>query len=214
MHDLSLIATGAITFLQNNGFNFDQCFTEGVQYLSREEAECAKQSAYDRFDNKTVFADLQLKETDVESLDFVRRVREAIVNWRKGSTVSLEITSETGKKEQRLLPTISRFEKRLVHQLVRAEFQDLISVGRADFIKIIDFDANREADNIKRMKTRVKESIIRQKGFGWIIEALARGSIDSIDPMYFARNANGKHIFGTEQIMGKRLPWASFIAVL
>ena len=114
------------------------------------------------------------------------------MSWRQTKTVSLIITSDTGLKEQRTIPAISRFEKRLVHQLVRAEFQDLVSMGRADCVKIMDFDANREADNVKRLKSRVKESIVKQTGFRWVIEALARGSIDPIDPVYFARNPGGK----------------------
>jgi poly(A)-specific ribonuclease len=95
----------------------------------------------------------------------------------------LEVTSHTGLKEQPLIPTISRFEKRLVHQLVRAEFTDLVSMGRADCIRIIRYDPVREADNVKRMKNRVKESIAKQTGFRWVFEALARdGDIREVDP--------------------------------
>lgn len=183
--------TGAVEFLLKNNFQIDLPFTRGVQYLSREEANQAKQMAYDRVDKKNIVEDLQLRDTDVDSLDFVRRVREAVTKWKASNGLSLEITTHTGLKEQPIVPVISRFEKRLVHQLVRAEFPDLVSIGRSDCIKIIDYDADREAENKRRMKSRVKEQIVKQTGFRWIIEALCGGSIDSIDPMCFAKNPQG-----------------------
>jgi poly(A)-specific ribonuclease len=183
--------TGAISFLLSHGFDFHLPFTKGVQYLSKEEAHLAKQMAYDRLDKKTVIEDLQLKETEVDSLDFMRRVREAIKEWKAGNSLSLDITTHTGMPEQPAVSTITRFEKRLVHQLVRAEYPDLVSMGRSDCIKIINYDEEREADNTRRLKNRVKESIARQIGFRWIIEALTGGKIDSINPIYLAKNSSG-----------------------
>lgn len=184
--------SGACTFLLNNGFDLGAPFANGVQYLSREEAERAKQLAWDRLDKKKPIEDLQLKAEDVDSLDFLRRIREAITKWRASSTSYLEVTTHTGFKEQQLVPAISRFEKRLVHQLVRAEFPDLVSMGRADCVRIIDFDPVREADNTRRIKSRIKEQIIRQTGFRWVFEALAQGgNVDRADPLYVARSDTG-----------------------
>jgi poly(A)-specific ribonuclease len=183
--------TGAIAFLMNNGFQMELPFTKGVQYLSREEAEKAKQHAYDRADKKNIVADLQLKDEDVDSLDFVRRTREAIVKFQDSNSRSLEITTHTGLKEQPRVAVISRFEKRLVHQLVRAEFPDLVSIAKADCIMIKDFDPIREADNAARQKRYARERITKATGFRWIFEALAQGDISPIDPFYFAHNPNG-----------------------
>ncbi|KAF2875370.1 ribonuclease H-like domain-containing protein [Massariosphaeria phaeospora] len=185
------LQTGAVSFLLDNGFQLDLPFTKGVQYLSREEAAWAKNHAYDRFDKKSTVQDLQLKDDDTESLDFVRRAREEIVGWKHNTSWSLHITTSTGFKERPAISAISRFEKRLVHQLVRAEFPDLVSIGRTDHIKIVEFDAQREEDNTKRLKRRTKDQIVRQTGFRWIIEALAKGDVDEIDPLYFARNKEG-----------------------
>jgi len=56
-------------------------------------------------------------------------------------------------------------------------------MGRADCIRIIRYDPVREADNVKRMKSRAKESISKQTGFRWVFEALARGGdIHDVDP--------------------------------
>lgn len=182
--------SGACTFLLNNGFDLGAPFARGVQYLSREEAERAKRLAYDRIDKKNPIEDLQLKDSDVDSIDFVRRVREAITKWQKSTSTSLEITTHTGLKDAPPAYTISRFEKRLVHQLVRAEFPDCVAIGRTDCIRILDFDPVREADNTRRIKNRVKEQIARQTGFRWVFEALVRGQID-FDVLYTVRGAVG-----------------------
>ncbi|KAF2647293.1 CAF1-domain-containing protein [Lophiostoma macrostomum CBS 122681] len=195
--DVSL-QTGAIKFLLQNNFRMDLPFTNGVQYLSRDEAARVKQHQYARFEKKNDTPDLQLKDTDVESLDFVQRARDAISAWKESKEPALYITTHTGFpiSERPALPVISRFEKRLVHQLVRAEFADLVTIGRNECIKIMPYDAVREADNTHRLKQRVKEQITRQTGFRWIIEAMAmsQGSIHPIDPIYFARTSTGEVI--------------------
>jgi poly(A)-specific ribonuclease len=186
------IQSGAATFLLNNGFDMGAPFAKGVQYLSREEAKRAQQMAYDRFDKKNLVEDVLLKVEEKDSIDFVRRAREAIATWRSSMNASgsLEITTHTGlpHSEVHLMPVISRFEKRLIHQLVRAEFPDLVSMGRNECMRIIRFDPLREAENTKRLRRRVNESIARQTGFRWIFEALANGDISGADP--FHSNAN------------------------
>jgi poly(A)-specific ribonuclease len=185
------LQSGAITFLLGCGFDMAKPFTHGVQYLSRQEAAQAKQATWDRLDNKNPPADMQLKEGDVESLDFMRRVRAAITKWKATDSESLAITTHTGLKDQPVMPAISRFEKRLVHQLVRAEFPDLVSIGRSDCVRIVDHDPVREADNTRRIKNRVKEQIARQTGFRWVFEALTSGEVDNEDPLYASRNLGG-----------------------
>jgi poly(A)-specific ribonuclease len=180
--------SGACTFLLGCGFDLGAPFAKGVQYLSREEAERARQMAWDRLENKNPIPDLQLKEGDVESLDFMRRVREAIKKWKTSTSSSLDITTHTGLSAAPSIPVITRFEKRLVHQLVRAEFPELVSIGRNECVRIVDLDPVREADNMRRIKNRVKDSIIRQTGFRWIFEALVKGGdINRTGPLYAAR---------------------------
>ncbi|EDU42758.1 CAF1 family ribonuclease [Pyrenophora tritici-repentis] len=180
--------TGACTFLLNNGFDLGAPFAKGVQYLSREEAERAKQMAWDRLDNKNPIPDLQLKEEDVESLDFMRRIREAIKTWKTSKALHLDVTTHTGLPDKPAMPVITRFEKRLVHQLVRAEFPELVTIGRSECVRIVDLDPVREADNMRRIKNRVRESIVRQTGFRWVFEALVKGgAVDRADLLYVAR---------------------------
>ncbi|KAF2728718.1 CAF1-domain-containing protein [Polyplosphaeria fusca] len=193
--------SGAIEFLMSHGFQMDSPFTKGVQYLSREEAAGAKQRAYDRVDKKNVVEDIQLKEEDVASLAFVDRVRKAIIKWKEtpssAKSTSLDITSHTGLDEEPENPTISRFEKRLVHQLVRAEFTDLVTITRTTprskdggYIQIVQYDEEREQQNAHKAKMRIKKQIAEQSGFRWIIEALAGGDIDDISSDNFTKDAN------------------------
>lgn len=73
--------SGAVEFLLNHGFRMELPFTMGVPYLSRDEAKLAKKLAYDRLD-KTNIEDLYLKDDDIQSLEFVKRVREKIIAWK------------------------------------------------------------------------------------------------------------------------------------
>jgi poly(A)-specific ribonuclease len=194
------LQSGAITFLLGCGFDIAKPFTHGVQYLSRQEAAQAKQATWDRLDNKNPPADLQLKEGDVESLNFLRRVREAIAAWRVSNTESLAVTTHTGLRERPPMSVISRFEKRLVHQLVRAEYPDLVSIGRSECVRIVYYDSEREANNNRRIKNRVQEQIARQIGFRWIFEALARGDVEKADPLYLSQTRGGVVTAGSQDI--------------
>jgi poly(A)-specific ribonuclease len=195
--------TGSISFLLACGFRMDAPFTEGVQYLSREEAELVKQREFDRIDDKNEYQDLQLKRTDIESLGFLDRVRRAIEGWKKSKSPFLEITTRTGLDGPPEVAAITKFEKRLVYQLIRAEYQDLKAIGRTHSMKIFYYDEQREEENRKWQKTRVKEQIMRQTGFRWVIEALTGDGVDLLDPRYFERSRSGEAISDLENIKGK-----------
>ncbi|KAF9737143.1 hypothetical protein PMIN06_001903 [Paraphaeosphaeria minitans] len=187
------IQSGAATFLLGHGFDLGAAFSQGVQYLSREEAYNAQRRVNERLDRKPEVEDMQLKPGDVQSLDFVRRARDAIVAWKKNPKDKdpLEITTHTGLPNPPPNPAISRFEKRLVHQLVRAEFPHFVTIGRQECIRVIVYDKQREEDNKRHIKNRVKEQIAKQTGFRWVFEALAAdGDIHEADPCYSGRWTN------------------------
>ena len=108
------LQSGAATFLLKHGFDFAASLAHGVQYLSREDASGIQKRLNERLEKKPDTPDLQLKDTDVQSLDFVKRVREAIVAWNKTESDMLEITTHTGFTTQPPEQVITRFEKRLV----------------------------------------------------------------------------------------------------
>lgn len=58
-------------------------------------------------------------------------------------------------------------------------------------MKVIVYDEQREEENKRHIKNRVKEQIAKQTGFRWIFEALAAdGDIHKADPYYFGRYIN------------------------
>lgn len=78
-----------------------------------------------------------------------------------------------------------------VHQLVRAEFRDLVTMGRSECIRIVCYDELREEDHKRRVKHRVKENIAKQTGFRWILEAMAAdGDLHQADPRCFGRHTS------------------------
>jgi poly(A)-specific ribonuclease len=71
----------AVEFLLNNGFRMDAPFIEGVQYLSRDEEALAKRRALEKQDRIRGIVDIDIKEGDQESLQFMEKVREQIKAW-------------------------------------------------------------------------------------------------------------------------------------
>ncbi|KAF2751280.1 CAF1-domain-containing protein [Sporormia fimetaria CBS 119925] len=185
--------TGAIQFLMENGMSMDTPFRRGVQYLSREEAKRARQEAHDRIDKKTVYEDSQLKETEIDALDFVRRVREEVKKFEDSDNMSLAINRGIGTNSAHVEWTISSYERRLVYQTLRAEFPTLVGISRDDHIKVIRYDAMREEDRRKRSKRQVDDRIMAQTGCRWLVEALAGGDLD-LKPHYFAKDKDGQSI--------------------
>ena len=64
------------------------------------------------------------------------------------------------------------YQKRLVHQLVRAEYPDIVSISRQDFIQLVPFDQEREDLLLAKKCQAMERNLIQQIGMRWIIEAL------------------------------------------
>lgn len=188
----------AAYFLLEHGFNFDLPFREGVPYLSRNEAALARKAGLDRLD-RSIIPDIQLKVEDVQALGFLTRVRNDINTWletRKVTSLTFLNIAPVGHDTDNPLtrPELSKFEKRLVHQLLRAEYPDLRSFSKGSFIQIVPLDQEREnATTIHKIR-RMQERISRETGFRWLVEAMAGGDLSTIDPKSFAFSATGENI--------------------
>lgn len=64
-----------------NKFRMEAVFQEGVPYLSRDEEKLAMAKALERRDRTSVPSDIDVKETDHESLQFLKVVRSGINAW-------------------------------------------------------------------------------------------------------------------------------------
>ena len=99
---------------------------------------------------------------------------------------------------------LNNYEKRLVHQIVRAEYPDLATISRPGFIQIVAFDQKRE-DAVKAIKMRVfEEKVMRQTGLRWLVEAMVGGNLGAIDPRVFARSPTGEPIFMDLAVVTRR----------
>lgn len=177
-------STSAVDFLKRVGFDFSKPFNVGVPYLSREESKAARERHENR-QKKDAIADLQIKETDVESLALLQRIRNQVEGWLADPTASdyLNIGPIGSEIEIEGQPPaeLTRYEKRLVHQLVRAEFPRLVTFSKRGLVQIVHFDAEREARISAGRKADLDERIGRQKGFRWVMEALLGNNIGKLD---------------------------------
>ncbi|KAI7505337.1 CAF1-domain-containing protein [Hortaea werneckii] len=194
--------SGACEFLLKAGFDMARPYTHGVPYLSRDESREARQKHAKRQD-KSAMADIQIKPTEVESLAFLERVRTQINDWiskraRNSAGDSVEILAAGAETvaEDQPVPELSRFERRLIHQLVRAEYPDFVTVSRHTCIQIVPFDKAREERIAAQRRRELEERINRQKGFRWIIEALLGSDLSRLDLREVAKSpVTGEAVF-------------------
>lgn len=59
-----------------------------------------------------------------------------------------------------------------MHQLVRAEFPDVVSLSKQDFIQLIPFDQKREDAQLQRKIAWFEDNLARQVGMRWLAEAI------------------------------------------
>jgi poly(A)-specific ribonuclease len=71
----------AVEFLVKNKFCLDTLYKDGVHYLSREEETEAMTRATQRYDRTPVHTVLDVKETELESLAFLKAVRHLVDDW-------------------------------------------------------------------------------------------------------------------------------------
>lgn len=177
-------STSAVDFLKRVGFDFSKPFNVGVPYLSREEAKQARERHENR-QKKDAIADLHIKETDVESIALLQRIRDQVDAWLLEATASdyLNIgpVGSDAEIEGQAPAELTRYEKRLVHQLVRAEYPNLVTFSKRGFVQVVHFDAEREARISAGRKADLDERIGRQKGFRWVMEALLGNNIGQLD---------------------------------
>jgi poly(A)-specific ribonuclease len=183
--------SGAAEFLLGVGFKFDLPFTSGVPYLSRDEAQLADERATARNDRSS-FTDIEIKPEDVQALEFLKRVRSEVDGWLKtGQPSAHSVVIGPLETNEDANPELNRFERRLVHQIVRAEYPDLVSIPNRGLVRVSRLDPEREEYIKAQRKREVQERIVRQTGFRWIVEALCGNPPDGIDVRSFAQTPGG-----------------------
>ena len=83
---------------------------------------------------------------------------------------------------------LSRFEKRLVHQIVRSDFPELVSISLLDSIKIKPKSISSLGVDDEQWRRITASAISMQTGFRWVTEALGAGNLDELDPKLCGRH--------------------------
>ncbi|KAL4871161.1 hypothetical protein BDV12DRAFT_184032 [Aspergillus spectabilis] len=184
--------SSAIEFLLEHKFNMDSLYRTGVQYISREEEAQAVARAVGRQTQTSTLTSMDVKETDHESLEFLKSVRRLVDNWlalgdKRDDHLNIPPPSrEINVRGLKAMPSVlNRFQKRLVHQLVEVEYPGLVTVGRPAFVQIIEYDEERERSIKDQRVQRVQERAWKETGFRWIAEALAGGDLTNLSRNYF-----------------------------
>ncbi|OAX84879.1 hypothetical protein ACJ72_00756 [Emergomyces africanus] len=188
--------SSAVEFLIKCGFRMEAPFAEGLPYISRLEETKAMSKLNQKNHSMATMADIRLENMDTESHAFLVEARGLIDGWINetgGKEEYLNIPepylSETGNIASPLgsgRSSLNSYQKRLVHQLVRAEYPSLISISRHTFVQIIPYNKQRE-DYLRVDKSRaLQERVVQQTGFRWIVESMVGGDLSAMDSRLFS----------------------------
>ncbi|QIX00841.1 hypothetical protein AMS68_006358 [Peltaster fructicola] len=188
-------SSGAVSFLHTVDFDFAKPFNVGVQHLSRAECSLAREN-FEKRQRKDAVADMHIKDTDVQALALMKSTRRSIDIWLRESRVGDVDTLLIAPKgagtapadSASLPPEFNGFQRRLIHQLVRAEYPNLVSFSTRGGIQIGHLDQEREARILTERKADNNTRINKQKGFRWVIDALLGEDISSLDLSFCAHD--------------------------
>ncbi len=83
------------------------------------------------------------------------------------------------------------YQKRLVHQLIRSDFPDIVSFSKNDFVQLLPYDQEREDALVDKKNFWFEQNLSTQIGLRWVAEALCPTVNDVLPPEYIAPNAMG-----------------------
>jgi len=189
--------SGAVNFLLEHGFRMEAPYTKGIPYLSREEAMLVKQRLKVKLDKSKFDKDFIDIGGD-DNIAFMDKIRAEISAWEECKAFKTEVVIKTRNPAADLKnsPDLTSFDRRIVHQLVRAEYPHLITCTRGKAIIVKALDLERERRHMESKKKELRARIVRHTGFRWIIEALCGGNLGRIDLKSFGKDpTNGAAIF-------------------
>ncbi|OJD16165.1 hypothetical protein AJ78_03654 [Emergomyces pasteurianus Ep9510] len=205
--------SSAVEFLIKCGFRMEAPFAEGLPYLSRLEETKAMSNLKQREHSMATIADIKVENMDTESRAFLADARCLIDAW----------INQVGEKEEYLnIPepclsgaqniasplgggrsNLNSYQKRLIHQLVRAEYPSLVSISRHTFVQIIPYNKQRE-DHLRVDKSRaLRERVVQQTGFRWIVEGMVGGDLSAMDSRIFLNCVSNSDPVDVEALQSK-----------
>lgn len=172
-------SSAATHFLQSHGFDFANCITNGVTYLSRPEVAQALVDYRRRLDEKnstTAEFVAGIAPHDHETIAFVRGTKKKIEGWiaavAAGKTQDRSVDIFIGAG------TNARYHRKLVHDMLRTQFKDYRGYQpsfEATFMTIEKIDFAKEEKIAAGRKGVYEVALKKEIGFRYIVEALATG---------------------------------------
>lgn len=158
--------SGAISFLQRNGFDFGTQMIHGVPYLSVQEEEKARAK---------MTADAKHEEMDLKPDDqpLVQHVRDSISRWQSQSKEDQEeYLNIPHDQPSEISSELNGYQRRLVHQVVQKEFPSMKTQGMGHFVQITNPSDHQQA-SLKSLQEQWRDrDLARAVGFRWIIDGI------------------------------------------
>ncbi|KAL7273652.1 hypothetical protein RUND412_003464 [Rhizina undulata] len=160
------VQAGSMEFLAENGFNFNAQFTTGVPYLSHDEEKWILERE-DRLSTR-VKEDIYIDESSKQFVeDFVKELQD----WVDDPNPPYDFLNITTAGQN-----INGYQKRLVHQIVRAKFPNLTSLGKPTFVQIVKADPAAEEMRRKERRERFDRDLQRAIGLRHIVDAIFKAN--------------------------------------
>lgn len=173
-----VFSSSAASFLRSVSFDFSTPFDDGVPYLTSREEHDARERFRHR-NGRPKHAMIDVKNTDVDSLALLDNARREINHWQSTPrnqrddflNIGPAAYHRPGEKHDSN-HDMTKYEKRLIHQLVEVEFPVLKTISRKGFIQVVHVDKNEELFLESKRQTEFDHRLARQRGFDWIVDAL------------------------------------------
>jgi poly(A)-specific ribonuclease len=166
-----------------NDFNMATPFTQGVHYLSRQEEAQVRQKLIEDDQIRSNIPDMQLSDADSPLVEHIHKlVKEWQAIPKDDQDTYLNIPAEDA--EEPVPNTLTRYQVRLTHQVVRNSYPNLKTQGMGHFVQITNPSSEQQANaqDIREQKREVE--IANAIGFRWILEAIMGGDISKL-PHYY-----------------------------
>jgi len=100
---------------------------------------------------------------------------------------------------------LNGFEKRLTHQIVRAEYPDLQTYGTRDFVQVETKNVEKQVEEKAQLERRLDRSLSSAIGFRWLTEALTGEGLRGLDLHAIPLKIEGEEQFTSVEAFTDRL---------
>ncbi|KAI7872161.1 ribonuclease H-like domain-containing protein [Spinellus fusiger] len=151
----------AFDFLAKQQFDFNKWVYQGVPYMTLEEEKTYVKNATERLNNE-----LPTIHIDEKEQGFIKAARETIGAW---------LALGESKGEGVNINTYNAYQRRLIYQEIRNNYNELVAEGRGGFIRVVHLSPSkmekRAKERQKQFEKDCEEATGLSKVVGWISES-------------------------------------------